>query len=140
MPRWTLLRHDLPDGTSHLDWLIERRDGDAGLLTFRLPIPPDWPGLLAACLASPGRGACAEVAAAALPDHRREYLAYEGEVSGNRGRVRRLAEGVGRIAVLEEAVLIMSIRWEDCEIEVEGLREADGSWKLRARYAASAEG
>ena len=28
-----------------------------------------------------------------LGDHRREYLDYEGEVSGNRGQVKRLAAG-----------------------------------------------
>jgi CRP-like cAMP-binding protein len=29
----------------------------------------------------------------ALPDHRREYLDYEGPISGDRGYVRRVAEG-----------------------------------------------
>ena len=28
-----------------------------------------------------------------LPDHRLEYLTYEGPISGNRGNVRRVAEG-----------------------------------------------
>ena len=35
-----------------------------------------------------------ELAAEKLGDHRRDYLEYEGELSGNRGRVIRVAEGV----------------------------------------------
>ncbi len=34
-----------------------------------------------------------DVAAAQLGDHRRDYLEYEGEVSGDRGRVIRVAAG-----------------------------------------------
>ncbi|MGP0062113.1 MAG: hypothetical protein ACLQGP_00745 [Isosphaeraceae bacterium] len=34
-----------------------------------------------------------DLPARALPAHRRMYLNYEGEISGNRGRVRRIDEG-----------------------------------------------
>lgn len=77
MPRFALLLHALPDGTSHYDLLLER--GDV-LAAWRLPAP------LADL--SPA-GAEAEQ----LKDHRTAYLAYEGEVSGGRGTVRRVDEG-----------------------------------------------
>jgi hypothetical protein len=32
-----------------------------------------------------------------LPDHRRDYLEYEGEISGNRGHVTRIATGTYRV-------------------------------------------
>lgn len=73
-----LLRHDLPDGSHHFDWMLAR-DNDGPLLTFRLDrdISLD---------ADPFE-------AEHLADHRRAYLQYEGEVSGNRGTVVRIASG-----------------------------------------------
>ncbi|MFO0785891.1 MAG: ATP-binding cassette domain-containing protein [Phycisphaerales bacterium] len=76
--RCVVLRHDLPDGTSHLDWMLERRDPAAGLLSFRLSIGSD--------VERPG-----VIEAERIGDHRREYLEREGPVSGGRGSVRRLA-------------------------------------------------
>lgn len=81
--RTVVLRHDLPDGTSHHDWLIER-PGTPGLLTFRLAGRPDDPG-------------ASELRATRLPDHRPVYLDYEGEIAGGRGRVTRVAAGTARI-------------------------------------------
>jgi hypothetical protein len=79
MVRWVLLRHTLADGTSHLDWMIEREPG-GGLLSFRLEQGVDpW--------------AAAEFEARMIGDHRPEYLEYEGPVSGGRGGVRRIARG-----------------------------------------------
>lgn len=75
-----LLRHTLPDGTWHYDWLIDR--GDTGkLLTFRVRDRIDVPEITAFT--------CERTA-----DHRRDYLDYQGPVSGGRGEVERLAEGV----------------------------------------------
>ena len=48
------------------------------LRTWAIELPPDL--------------ATAQLALA-LPDHRREYLTYEGPVSGNRGSVARWDEG-----------------------------------------------
>ena len=42
-----------------------------------------------------------EVAADQLSDHRRDYLEYEGELSGDRGRVMRVA--AGSYASIEES-------------------------------------
>ena len=72
-----LLEHTLPDGSAHLDWLIERPADPAEhrMITFRCDSDPmdhaPWAG-------------------ERLPDHRAHYIRYEGPVSGNRGRVRRL--------------------------------------------------
>lgn len=96
MPAWVLLRHDLPDGTWHWDWLLElagpedapRADPDARtLFSLRLPasLGNDWtPDQVAPGVA---------FSAHRLPDHRRLYLSFEGEISGNRGRVSRRAAG-----------------------------------------------
>jgi hypothetical protein len=73
MPRYVILEHDHP----HLHWDLMLEWG-AALRTWRLERPPttDQP-----------------IAAVALADHRREYLEYEGEVSGGRGRVVRWDAG-----------------------------------------------
>lgn len=91
MRRMVLLRHTLPDGSWHYDWMIERSVGadpeERALLTFRVA-------------EHPGRAAAGTFAAARLADHRRVYLAHEGEVSGGRGEVRRVS--AGRVRVLRE--------------------------------------
>ena len=78
MPRFVVLLHELPptaDRATHWDFMLE--DGDV-LLTWALPKVPRV-----------GEA----VAAEQLADHRREYLDYEGPVSGDRGSVRRWDEG-----------------------------------------------
>lgn len=73
MPRYVLLAHDWP--TPHFDLLLEC--GDV-LKSWRLLAGP-----------TPGVTVPAEPNA----DHRLAYLDYEGEVSGGRGTVRRVAAG-----------------------------------------------
>lgn len=73
MPQFVLLEHDHPE--LHWDFMLE---SGPSLLTWRLDQIPA------------GR---AEIAAIALPDHRRAYLDYEGPVSGNRGTVTRIDRG-----------------------------------------------
>lgn len=77
---WVLLRHTLPDGSWHYDWMLETLAGGP-LVTFRVQHRPDAPET---------RWFEAE----RIADHRREYLMYEGPVSGNRGEVRRVGAGV----------------------------------------------
>ncbi len=90
--RWVLLRHDVPSGDAregsggqganwHYDWMIEE-EGNERLVCFRVMVRVD----------ELGQGARFE--GERLADHRREYLEYEGEISGGRGRVTRVAEGV----------------------------------------------
>jgi hypothetical protein len=83
MPRFAILDHDWPE--PHADLLLEN---EATLLTWRLPP--------IAVEAVEGRAVpyTEPVVATRLPDHRRLYLEYEGPVSGDRGRVRRIDEGV----------------------------------------------
>lgn len=62
-----LLRHELPDGTHHYDWLLAR-DWNGPLLTFRVgrEISLD----------------CKPFEAELLGDHRRAYLEYEVRFPG----------------------------------------------------------
>jgi len=78
MLRFVILRHELPPGDprgTHFDLMLEH----SGLLrTWAMSVLP-----------TPGQ----TVPAVRLPDHRLFYLDYEGEVSGNRGRVSRWDAG-----------------------------------------------
>ena len=93
--KWVLLRHELPCGSWHFDWLLSRPDApEAGLVSFRVFCDP---------LMATGR-----FEAIPTPDHRRVYLTYEGEVSGGRGRVTRVNEGlVTRIDRFDDSIEIV---------------------------------
>ncbi|MEN0021405.1 MAG: hypothetical protein AAF747_11040 [Planctomycetota bacterium] len=85
MLRTVLLRHTLTDGSAHFDWMLDLvgsgDDDTRSLRTFRVALDagrPDRDGAFEAEL---------------IPDHRRRYLWYEGPISGDRGDVRREAEG-----------------------------------------------
>jgi hypothetical protein len=71
--RFVILEHDHP--TLHWDLMLDA--GDA-LQTWRLDAPPISGGI---------------IEATQLGDHRRDYLDYEGPVSGNRGHVKRWDAG-----------------------------------------------
>ena len=73
MPRFVILEHQYQG--VHWDFMLE---SGADLRTWRLEHPP-----------MPGR----MIAATSLPNHRRIYLDYEGEISGGRGRVTRWDQG-----------------------------------------------
>lgn len=73
--RYVVLRHDQVD-EPHYDLMLERTVGGA-LATWRLSHWPPEPG------DSPEP----------IADHRPAYLDYQGPVSGNRGQVRRVAQG-----------------------------------------------
>lgn len=79
MPRFVILTHDHP--FRHWDLMLEE---GPGLRTWRLTEAPQ-----------PGRA----IAAERLPDHRCEYLDYEGPVSGGRGTVRRVDHGTYDVPV-----------------------------------------
>jgi hypothetical protein len=94
--RMVLLRHELPDGKWHFDWMIETPDRGRGLVTFRVGVRVD----------------AAEITqfdGERMGMHRPEYLTYEGPVSGGRGVVRRVAEG-----------LVAEVVDREGEIEVRG--------------------
>jgi hypothetical protein len=68
--------HHTGFGEPHYDLMVESARG-ASLTTWRCS---NWPIVAGDILTQIG-------------DHRREYLDYEGPVSGNRGEVRRVAKG-----------------------------------------------
>lgn len=125
MAAWVVLKHQLPDGTWHFDWMFDAPGGtDGGLLTFRIAPETGWP---------PTAG----FEAVQIGAHRREYLAYEGPVSQGRGSVARVAGGEcrfvdisGRAMVVElagwaaEAVAGTGLRLRGAEIgqNVDGIR------------------
>jgi hypothetical protein len=106
MGRVVLLRHDTPPASSgeadaqnawHYDLLLEPdQPHEAPLIALRIWVRVD---LIDA----------ASIASERLPPHRREYLTYEGELSGNRGRVSRLAEGTCRVLVDTTEALVAHI-------------------------------
>lgn len=78
MPRFVVLYHEMPPDhsrASHYDLMLE---SGKLLRTWAISDPPNVAGTISAEL---------------LNDHRQEYLAYEGEVSGGRGVVTRWDEG-----------------------------------------------
>ena len=76
----------------HFDLMFESSPGSM-LITFRLPA---WP------LTQP-------VAVEKLADHRRDYLAYEGPLSGNRGAVKRVAGGPFHFRTQSEDALALDL-------------------------------
>ena len=100
--RTVQLLHELPDGTSHVDWMIARdRAGQEPLITFRLQRRIDE--------LKPGQ----RMAAERIADHRPAYLDYEGPVSDKRGSVRRLAWGTVIREHRQGSSWDFEIRWQD---------------------------
>jgi hypothetical protein len=100
-----LLRHELPDGSWHVDWMIANDPAGAGpLLTFRPA------GLIHELEAGQS------IEAEQLPDHRSAYLEYEGELSGGRGRVTRAARGRAiRQLGWDGDALTLTVHWQGGE-------------------------
>src|SRR5690349_14846713 len=98
MPRFVLLYHDCPptyERASHWDFMLE--SGDV-LRTWVLEqLPRAWEPVRAQTAGAypncPSLAADNTVAAIQLADHRLEYLTIEGPLSGERGRVIRVAAG-----------------------------------------------
>lgn len=113
-----LLLHELPDGSNHFDWLIQRTGGvDAPLISFRVGERID------------GDGACA-FAAARLTDHRPAYLTYQGKVSGGRGRVKRVAEGELKVIKDNEGRFVAVGRLGAAHGTFRGVKGENGIWRF----------
>lgn len=93
MPRFAVLQHDSPRGL-HWDFLLEH---EGALLTWALPQPPDVADTLPADK---------------LPDHRLDYLDYEGPVSGNRGAVVRWDQGTCRFERRTDDAIVVALDGE----------------------------
>jgi hypothetical protein len=89
--RFAILHHT-GYGPAHYDLLLERSPRSP-LVAFRLPV---WP-ITHRTRITP------------LKDHRREYLEYEGPVSGDRGQVRRVAEGTCAHTAVDERQTRMAL-------------------------------
>lgn len=89
----------------HFDFLVETAPG-SDLATWRLP---RWP------VVEPVR-------VTRLKDHRRIYLNYQGELTGDRGRVERIDGGVCTLKIGQDSAL---------QIAAEG-----GAWTITLRQLA----
>jgi hypothetical protein len=99
MPRFVVLLHETPPGYPrgpHLDLMLEH---EGALRTWALEKPP-LPGEI--------------VFAERLPDHRLEYLDYEGAVTQDRGVVSRVDSG--RYEVLLETRTALAVRLQGQQI------------------------
>jgi hypothetical protein len=92
--QYVILEH-VVNGQAHFDLMLEMQ-GQERLRTLQLP---RWP-------LNPGES-CPFVE---LAPHRRAYLAYEGEISGGRGVVRRVQSGVWSENPAGEIVLGPGVR------------------------------
>ncbi|HZW10399.1 MAG TPA: hypothetical protein VFF69_10895 [Phycisphaerales bacterium] len=133
MGRTVVLRHDLPDGTHHFDWLVE---------PFRIePSPGEAPGaaddavLIAWRLAErvdhPGAGS---LRAERLAPHRRAYLTYEGPVSKGRGQVTRVAAGWAEVRRDSPAGFEAVADFGAGPVRVLGASTPGGDWELRVEH------
>lgn len=99
--RFVLLAHTGASATpwdDHFDLMLDVTR-DAPLTTWRVMPRPQAPSgdPLNALLVWRRSGVGFGLRAIALPAHRRAYLTYEGEISGNRGSVRRLDSGPANV-------------------------------------------
>src|SRR5262245_31688638 len=90
MPRFVILEHQW--NGIHWDLMLEL-GGVLRTWAIDAPIVPD-----------------VDLPARQLPDHRIAYLAYEGEVSGGRGTVRRLDRGEYTARVWTESLVEVELR------------------------------
>lgn len=121
MPRTVLLKHTMPDGPWHYDWLLARDGDDEGagagpVISFRVDLDIR-------------RRSLAAFNAIRLPDHRPQYLTYEGEISEGRGAVERIA--AGRCFVDQEwpNLIAGAVGWEGALRRFEAIRIGD-AWSV----------
>jgi hypothetical protein len=88
MPRFVVLTHDHPE--LHWDFMLEQ---GTSLRTWRLSAEPNSGGA---------------ISAEPLPDHRLEYLDYEGPLSGDRGEVTQWDRG--EYELIEESQSKLSLQ------------------------------
>jgi hypothetical protein len=83
--RYVVLHHTGSGDGDHFDLMLEV-PGNERLMTWRVMMPPGrWGG---------------DVGAVRIGDHRKAYLSYEGDISGGRGKVRRVEEGMANVTLV----------------------------------------
>ncbi|RNC81233.1 MAG: hypothetical protein ED559_05405 [Phycisphaera sp.] len=120
MKRAVILRHTLPDGSWHYDWLVQRSANPDDLVpTFRTDqTRPDQSG---------------SFEAEQIGDHRALYLDHEGEVSGGRGEVARIVTGEVRSATWADDYIGFEIRYPGEVIVYLGEHLGSGRWNFTTR-------
>jgi hypothetical protein len=117
MGRYVILRHECPaEYKPGVHWDLMLETGDA-LRTWALAVEPA-PGIV--------------IAAGELPDHRLEYLDYEGPISGDRGAVSRW--DAGRFELLSESPSELLVQFAGVRLSGNAslMRAADNSksWEI----------
>lgn len=117
MHRTVVLEHILPDGSAHFDWMIE--DPALGGEEHRL-----------ACWRTDQRPdlALSGFWGERIGSHRAAYLTFEGPVSGDRGRVRRLASGAADWDRAGADRVVVRVRWETGRITRFQGEARNGPW------------
>jgi hypothetical protein len=121
-----LLRHETAGGVHH-DWLMadprKSADPESRLWTGRVGPPSrDWADL--------GTWPVQPIGA-----HRRDYLTYEGPLSGGRGRVTRVDEGTFVPLDWTKTRILIDLKFRHCQGRVELVPIDQGLW--RATLSAS---
>jgi hypothetical protein len=118
LPTVVLLHQSRAD--SHHDWMLgDPTDPDGPLWTARVtPAPSRW-GELASWDLTP------------LPAHRRRYLHYEGELSGNRGTVTRVDQGTHTPSLWQPQRIVTTLTLTHCQGTVQIMRLSDVLWRAQ---------
>ncbi len=127
---FVLLEHDTTHAAGvpavergrHWDLLVEVPGGER-LPTWRLTRNP--------------LGTTVEIPAQRLPDHRRFYLDYEGELSRDRGVIRRVERGPATIERFEDDRLIVALNGERLQGRFEIALQESGQAVFRQALEAS---
>jgi hypothetical protein len=128
MKRYVILHHVMPapsERPSHWDFMLQ---SDQVLRTWAFDQPPE-----------PGK----VIVAAALADHRIDYLTYEGPVSGDRGHVKQWDQGTYTVREDQGDCLRLLLTGErlECEVTITRDREDSTRWFFRfASVSTSASG
>jgi hypothetical protein len=124
--RTVVLEHQAPGGV-HYDWLLEPPPSqplpEGRLWAVRVPLPPSlWT-------------AEGSLDLELLPPHRREYLDYEGPLSGGRGSVRRIASGTFWPRLWTPQRMRLDVRLGELRAEAELFGVSQNHWRVMVQAA-----
>lgn len=109
MPRFVILTHDHP--ILHWDFLLEFGDS---CRTWRLSRSPDCE---------------VPITAEAIADHRLDYLAYEGPVSGDRGTVSQWDVGTFEVHSETSTEIVIELRGRKLIGLIQLTASTDAQWQ-----------
>ena len=119
MPRYVILLHEMPansDRPTHFDLMLEENGVLRSWAMDRMPAPDEL------------------VSAQQLDDHRLAYLDFEGQVSGNRGRVSRVAAGMYELTDESKVEITVRLHGEKLSGELSLTREDDSAHLWRVSF------